>query len=271
LTPRQLASLRASAKDALVRMQMALPFAGATDLAGYDLRPPAVRQTGARILRLLTAIVGGGASQAPVHAALQAAWVRHNKAAGEAIRMALVLCADHELNVSAFTARCSASAGASPYDIVSAAMATLRGRRHGGETERVAALFAEMQTARSARTVMADRLRRGEVLPGFGHPLYPAGDPRAALLLELAAAGNDGEQWKKARALSAAAWELLRERPNLDFGLVALARAHGLPEHAPLVLFAVGRTTGWIAHAIEQYQSGELIRPRAGYRGPVPE
>jgi citrate synthase len=150
-------------------------------------------------------------------------------------------------------------------------MATLKGRRHGGETERVAALFAEMQTARRARAVVADRLRRGEALPGFGHPLYAAGDPRGALLMEVAAAGSDGEQWRRARALSGAAWELLRERPNLDFGLVALARAYRLPEHAPLVLFALGRTTGWIAHAIEQYQSGQLIRPRASYTGPAPD
>ena len=67
-----------------------------------------------------------------------------------------------------------------------------------------------------------------------------------------------------------AASELLHEEPNLDFGLAALARALGLPPEAPLVVFALGRTAGWIAHAMEQYASAEIIRPRARYTGPVP-
>jgi citrate synthase len=182
----------------------------------------------------------------------------------------LVLCADHELNVSAFVARCAASAGASPYDVVSAAMATLKGRRHGGETERVWALFEETAAPGRAGAVVANRLRRGERVPGFGHPLYPAGDPRAALLLRLAEAGGNAPEWRLVRALRKAGSDLLHDAPNLDFGLAALARTHGLPRHAPLVLFAVGRTVGWLAQAIEQYATTEVIRPRAHYTGPAP-
>ena len=89
--------------------------------------------------------------------------------------------------------------------------------------------------------------------------------------MHLAEAGGNREQWILTRALARAARELLHELPNLDFGLVALARAYGLPEHAPVVLFALGRTVGWIAHVIEQYACDELIRPRASYTGPAPE
>jgi hypothetical protein len=103
------------------------------------------------------------------------------------------------------------------------------------------------------------------------HPLYPAGDPRAALLIRLAEASGNKAEWRLVRALRKAGSELLNELPNLDFGLAALARTYGLPEGAPLVLFALGRTAGWIAHAIEQYSSGELIRPRDRYTGPAPE
>ena len=267
----QLANLRACTKDPLTRLQVALPIAGAVDLASYDLRPAAVGQTGARIVQLLKIIVAGRHSQAPLHMALQAAWAPKKALVGEAIRMALVLCADHELNVSTFAARCAASAGASPYDIVSAGMATLKGRRHGGGTERVSALFAETEKPSRARAVMANRLRHGERVPGFGHPLYPVGDPRAALLMRLAEASGNETEWKLVRSLSRAGSELLHDLPNLDFGLVALSRTYGLPDRAPLILFALGRTIGWIAHAIEQYGTGELIRPRAHYTGPAPE
>lgn len=271
LSRRQLAKLWSFYADSLTLFQAALPIAGGMDLASYDLRPAAVRQTGARIVRLLTTIVVGSHSQAPVHVALQAAWAPKKVVVGEAIRTALVLVADHELNVSTFAARCAASAGASPYDAVSAAMATLKGHRHGGGSERVAALFAETTKPSRARNVIANRLRQGESLPGFGHRLYPAGDPRAALLMRLAEAGGNKAAWELIRGLSSAGSELLHDLPNLDFGLVALARTYGLPDHAPLILFALGRTIGWIAHAIEQYATGELIRPRARYTGPVPE
>jgi citrate synthase len=118
--------------------------------------------------------------------------------------------------------------------------------------------------------VMANRLRLGESLPGFGHPLYLAGDPRASLLLRLAEASGNEPEWKLVRSLSRAGSELLHDLPNLDFGLVALARTYGLPEGAPLILFALGRIIGWIAHAIEQYATGELLRPRARYTGLAP-
>jgi citrate synthase len=270
LSSDQLARLRKCARDPLTLMQAALPVAGAADPSGYDLRPAAVRQTGARIVWVLTTIVAGRSSQVPIHLALQAGWAPRKTAVGEAIRMALVVSADHELNVSAFTARCAASAGASPYDVVSAGLATLKGTRHGGESERVAALFRETETPKRARVVVANWLRRGERLPGFGHPLYPSGDPRAALLMRLAEESGNVAEWRLVRALGKAGSELLHEFPNLDFGLAALARTYGLPERAPLILFALGRTVGWIAHAMEQYSVGALIRPRARYTGVAP-
>ena len=260
----------AAAGHPLVPLQMALPQAGISDAAAYDLRPAAIRRTGARIVHLLGAIAAGREFTGPVHVALQRAWSPRDASGGEAIRTALVLCADHELNVSAFTARCAASAQASLYDVISAGLAALKGSRHGGETARIAALFDECAEPRDARAVVGKRLRLGERLPGFGHPLYPDGDPRARLLLDLASRGPAREKWKIVRALRGAAFRLTQDHPNLDFGLVALARAWRLPADAPLTLFALGRTVGWIAHAMEQYASNELIRPRANYIGPPP-
>jgi citrate synthase len=266
----QIARLRRFARDPITLFQMALPLAAATDSAGHDLRPAAVRRTGARIIRLFTAIASRREATVPAHAALQSGWALRGAAVGDAIRSALVLCADHELNVSAFTARCAASAGASPYDTVAAATATLKGGRHGGETARVSALLEEVRTPERARDVVAGRLRRGERVPGFGHPLYPAGDPRAVRLLQIAEAGARDRDLRVIRSVQRAVSALLHDEPNLDFGLTALARAYRLPDRAPLVLFALGRTAGWIAHAIEQYGTTDLIRPRARYAGPPP-
>ena len=117
LPPRRLAQLRACTADPFRQLQVALAAAAPVDEASSDLRPPAVRQTGARIIRLLTAIITRDTRRhSIVHRALQAAWAPRAAGGGDAIRTALVLCADHELNVSAFTARCAASAGASPYE-----------------------------------------------------------------------------------------------------------------------------------------------------------
>lgn len=269
LPSRRLAQLRACTQDPFRQLQIALTVAATVDLASCDLRPSAVRHAGARIVRLLTAVITGDTrGQSIVHRALRGAWASRTDGAGDAIRTALVLCADHELNVSAFTARCAASAGASPYDVVSAAMATLKGYKHGGASERVLALLSEAGTPPQARAAIAGCLRRGEPVPGFGHPLYPAGDPRAVVLLRLAQAAGNLPAWRSIHNLRRAGSTLLHDAPNLDFGLAALTRAYALPAEAPLLLFSLGRTTGWIAHAMEEYASGQLIRPRARYVGP---
>ena len=158
----------------------------------------------------------------------------------------------------------------SPYDVVSAAVATLKGYKHGGAAERVLTQFAEAGTPTRARALVASRLRRGEALSGFGHPLYAAGDPRVSPLLRLAASSGNEAEWRAVRNLARAGSELLQDDPNLDFGLAAVTRTYRLPQQAPVLLFALGRTVGWIAHAIEEYSRGQLIRPRARYTGPIP-
>jgi citrate synthase len=182
---------------------------------------------------------------------------------------ALVFCADHELPVSTFAARCVASAGATPYAVVQAGLAALGGTRHGGQTELAGVFLEEVAASGDARKVIAGRLRRGDGLPGFGHPLYPEGDPRGAGLLRISAEALPGNP---AVGLSGAVVEevegLTGERPTVDLALATAARALGLPAGGAVALFAVGRTVGWIGHAIEQYASNTLIRPRARYVGP---
>jgi citrate synthase len=252
--------------------QALLPLAAADDVAAYDLRPPAVILTGTRILRLLTAIVAGGqVTQGDMATVLQRYWAPDRSSAAALINTALILCADHELNVSSFTARCVASAGSTPYAVVTAGLAALQGVKHGGFTERVEALFREVQTSAGARPTLVNRLKRGEPIPGFRQPLYPQGDPRGKVLLErTAAAYPDAPAVALAATIGDAMLDLSGDRPTIDFGLVALARTLDLPPGGALALFALGRTIGWLGHAIEQYRSDQLIRPRARYIGEQP-
>jgi citrate synthase len=193
------------------------------------------------------------------------------------LEAALILSVDHELNVSSFTARCVASAGSTPYAAVGAGLAAIQGIHHGGHSERMEALLAEAGAARGDPNVevpatIAGRLRRGEPVPGFGHPLYPGGDPRCRELFRRIAADFPGtEAAAFADALATAGRDLLGEHPNVDAGLAVTARALGLPRGSALVIFALGRTVGWIGHAVEQYREGRLIRPRARYVGERPE
>ena len=185
-----------------------------------------------------------------------------------AVDRALVLCAEHELNASAFAARVAASAGADLYACLGAAVNTLSGHAHGGMCDRVEALISTIgRKANAARTVKA-WLARGEQLPGFGHPLYPAGDPRGALLIELAEAhGDRSEPAKTAFALLAAMKSGGHPAPTLDAGLVTLCHCLGLPAGSAAAIFAIGRSAGWVAHALEQRRAGYLLRPRARYVG----
>lgn len=166
------------------------------------------------------------------------------------LETALILCADHELNPSTFAARVAASTGANLYAVLLAALATLSGPRHGGACAAAEALVAEAHALGSARAAMLQRLRRGDAIPGFGHRLYPDGDPRArALLNQIPGA----EEWVTAGA------DLLSTYPAVDLALVLL----GLPPGAAFQIFATGRCLGWVAHAMEQAQDGRPIRPRA--------
>ena len=254
----------------ITRAQAMLAMASASDPRAFDFRPDAVVETGWRILDLMVGAAVARGSEASIDASLARAW-RVRAAGQEVIRAALILCADHELNVSAFTARCVASAGAHPYAVVVAGLAALEGVKHGGSTARVESMLASLRRARSLRSALTDRLREGQRIDGLGHPLYRHGDPRAIALLEML-----DERFRKSpelrfvRELARRSESLTGEKPNLDFALGSVSRVLGLPPMSGLTLFAIGRTIGWIGHAIEQYAVNQIIRPRARYVGVPP-
>jgi citrate synthase len=184
---------------------------------------------------------------------------------------ALVLLADHELAASTVAARVAASVRADPYAVVSAGLATVSGTLHGGASLGIEALLDEIDQPERAATVVGARLRRGERLRGFGHRLYPDGDPRAEFLLtrlHVTAAGSP--RMAVVDALLEATTRRSLPQPNVDLALAALAHVTAMTRGAAEAIFAVARTAGWIAHALEEYDRNTPIRPRAIYTGPPP-
>jgi citrate synthase len=200
--------------------------------------------------------------------ALAFAPARRRTEARALIDHALVLVADHELNASSFAARIAASTDADLLACLTAALATVSGPRHGGACDRVDALLDEAELLPTPVGVLDQRGRRGEGIPGFGHPLYPAGDPRAVSLLN--AAGKLARRPARGRAALAIADAMRRQGlpATVDFALTALAATLALPKGVAALVFALGRTAGWVAHVLEQRESDAVLRPRARYVGP---
>lgn len=252
----------------LVRAQILVAALGALDPERSTTEADRVIPIGRRLVARLVAAFAAAHGRPTGHGArgpmaarvLEALGARPTENATRLAQRALVLSAEHELNASTFAARVAASTGADLYAVVGAGIATLSGPKHGGMTDRVEALFRAHPSAAVAPPL------------GFGHPLYPNGDPRAPPLLAAARAEGGLRQRRALERLFAVVDAMAARQapaPTIDVGLAATALALDLTPGLASVLFAFGRTAGWIAHAIEQYAMGELIRPRARYVGPL--
>ena len=185
-----------------------------------------------------------------------------------ALSAALVLLADHELAASTLAARAAASVRADPYAVVGTGLGAVSGALHGGASLGAETLMSAASGPEDVPRVVAELLRRGEKVPGFGHFVYRGGDPRAVLLLDLVrrAAPKSG-QLAVADAVFAEVRHKSLPEPNIDFAIATLVRVAGMVRGAGEAIFAVARTAGWIAHALEAYSGPGPLRPRAVYTG----
>lgn len=254
----------ASAPDAppLARAMLAMAMLTTADM-------PHALQSGPAVMRILTAaLLQAAPSALPLHRQLARAW-QADAAQTELLRAALVLLADHELNASTFAVRCVASTGASLTAALGAGLAALSGDKHGGGSAAARRMLTAALAAPDARAAIGNfYMGVAPEFAGFGHPLYPHGDPRAAYLLRILSAMSHGHpQLHAILAACATAEELLEVKPNADLALAAMELAFGWPGGAGMSVFALARSAGWIAHAAEQADSATLIRPRARYIG----
>jgi citrate synthase len=243
-------------------------FAYLSARAGVDApslgrSPAALRAEAWGLLSGFADALIGEAGTGPMHARIARAW-KLDARGSDLVRRVLVLQSDHELNPSTFAVRIAASTGASLAGCALAGLATLSGPLHGEAAARALAQLDQMLAADDMGVQAREMLARGERFAGFGHPLYPEGDVRARSLIK-ALRPRAGI----ARALKAMENEI-GVPPNCDAAFAAMTRDLGLADEAPYVLFALSRMTGWLAHAMEQRETGRTIRPRARYIGDLP-
>jgi citrate synthase len=187
------------------------------------------------------------------------------------LRAAMVLAADHELAASTLAVRVAASVRADPYAVVSAGLGTTSGALHGGASLGAEALLAEIDKPAHAAQVIEQRLRRGERIPGFGHKVYRAGDGRATALFDrIRAAAPKDRRLAVAEAVLAEARRRKLPPMNIDFALATLVNATGMQSGSGEAIFAISRTVGWLAHAMEEYAKPMRFRLRAVYIGDQP-
>ncbi|MBB6548277.1 citrate synthase [Nonomuraea rubra] len=257
----------------LDRLQVITTVLGASDTLRYQLDPGSVTATGRRLIAGLVDALPP-LSDPQGHSIAERLWSRlcpHPATPPllTAMEAALVLLADHELAASTLAARVAASAKADPYAVVLTGLGVLGGPLHGGASYGAERLLAEIAEPRHAARVIAERVRRGERIPGFGHSVYKNGDGRGAALLDLIKQAAPGHG--RIAAGEAVLAEMRRRRlpdRNIDFALATLSAVSGMVPGAGEAIFAVARTAGWLAHAMEEYERGSLLRLRASYTGP---
>ena len=277
----------------LERLQVIVPALAAADPLRLQFDPPAVAAAGRGIIAGLVECLppaGPRTAAGPAAPAGPAARPGDQAAAAgiparlwprlcpddpppgllDALRAALVLLADHELAASTLAARVAASVRADPYAVVATGLGAVGGALHGGASLGAETMLAAAPDAAAAPRVVGELLRRGERVPGFGHFVYRSGDPRAGLLLAMVRrAVPASPQLAVVDAVLAEMHRRALPEPNIDFALAVLASCAGMIRGAGEAIFAVARTAGWLAHAVEEYTASTPLRPRAVYTGPA--
>ena len=263
--PADFASLGATAPVSAPGRAAAFTALAQLAASGHSTRGRLTRvlhQEGQGLVGLVADAFGAKPGSGPLHQRLARGW-KQPPAVAELLRTAMVLLLDHELTSSAFAARIASSNGASLPACLLAGLATLSGPLHGDASGRVRALFAEVERL-GEEQVVAHYLSTGQPFAGFGHFLYPDGDPRgAALLARFAPPPVIARFIERVTALTGL-------QPNGDVALAALVAHHGLPPDAAFGIMATARSVGLLAHSLEQLGVTQVIRPRGRYVGAVP-
>jgi citrate synthase len=260
------------------RLRVAAIAAAAADPLRFDLSEDAVLGT-ARVLipTLVAALTPSRYTYRDEGSIAHRLWgqLSHRPADEAALRVldtALALLVDHDLAASTLAVRVAASARAHAYAAVSAGLGVLEGPLHGAASGLAHKLIMEVLDRGEAGPVIAEELRAGRRIPGLGHRLYPGEDPRARVLFDLLEElPHCAPALAAARDIAATAARHTPLHPNVDLALGVFTASSAMSATAGETIFAVARTAGWIAHALEEYGERPLrMRPSGHYTGPKP-
>ncbi len=260
------------------RLRVAAVAAATADPLRFDLSPESVLGTARTLIPTLACALPPLQETAPDTGPLAARlWGRLTPRAPEtaavhALDTALGLLADHDLAASTLAVRVAASARAHTYAAVSAGLGVLEGPLHGAASALAHRLLDEVLQRGGAGPVIAAELRAGRGIPGLGHRLYRGEDPRAqALFGLLEEVPGAGPALDAARDVVETGARHTGLHANADLALAVLTLGTGMSAEAGETVFAVARTAGWIAHALEEYGERPLrMRPVGRYAGPLP-
>lgn len=254
------------------------PIFEAADIKSYDLTPLGMAHTGVDVLRWLATLTVRAKDPCgePIHLFI-ARHLKRSKEEADLIRRLLVLCADHGFESGTFAVRAAASAGVTPWRAVITGLSVSSGRRGRlAGYEATHRFLEEIAASSDPHKPVIQRLRDGEPLPGFdpplyrhGEPIYQRGDPRArALLAYCSEIFSDDESFGRLQKALTLVREIRNLEPNNALACLYLFQRLGLDSHS--TLFHLSRAAGWIGHAIEQHQAGEIQHRRGLYSGPLP-
>ena len=197
-----------------------------------------------------------------------------SKTAENALDVALILHADHELNASTFAARVTAATLSDMHSAITSAIGALKGPLHGGANEAVFQILQKIDAAGADPVAyVRDMLAQKKKISGFGHRVYHTEDPRATHLRkmseDLGHSSGEPKWFEMSRKIEQFVKAEKKLNANVDFYSASTYHVLGIDVDLFTPIFAVSRISGWSAHVIEQLDDNRLIRPRADYIGPA--
>lgn len=194
----------------------------------------------------------------------------------DAVNTALILYAEHGMNASTFAAVTTASTEANMYSAITSGIGALQGPLHGGATETVVEMLDEIGSAANVADWVDEKIAHHELIPGFGHRVYNAVDPRCAqfadVYTDLSDEAGESERLELIETLRNEVVDRLGDKdiyPNADLYSGTVYRSLGISPDLYTCMFTMARVAGWTAHVLEQWDDNRIVRPRVEYTGDV--
>ena len=251
------------------RMMAGVVAAGAVDPFRDDRSIDGAAATARQLIRAIVDSLPVEGTETDSDQIAERLWVRLTRAdptGWHLVHIALMILADHGMATSTLAARLAASTRAGPHAILLAGLGAVAGPLHGAASRTVHLMFEDAE-AHGPGAAIAEVMRRDGRVPGIGHFIHKQRDPRHDILFDaLADHPIDEARMDVVASVIAQTSERIPVPPNIDLALGAMTFISGMGADAGEVVFAIARTAGWVAHALEEYDETPIrFRPIGRY------